>query len=91
MLWFAQGSAGLFLMVADLRTHERQAAEELGQWKTRVEAQASRRVAGSDHAGHGLEPVVCSRVRQLQEALSAAAIALEISSRNVRVAALQKR
>jgi prolyl oligopeptidase len=37
MLWFAQGSASLFLMVADLRAHERQAAEELGQWKTHHE------------------------------------------------------
>jgi hypothetical protein len=37
MLWFAQGSASLFLMVADLRAQERQAAEELGQWKTDVE------------------------------------------------------
>jgi hypothetical protein len=35
--------------------------------------------------------VVCSRVRQLQEALFAGMIALEISSRNARVAALQKR
>ena len=37
MLWFAQGSASLFLMVAELRAQERQAAEELGQWKTRAE------------------------------------------------------
>ena len=37
MLWFAQGSASLFLMVAELRAQERQAAEELGQWKTGVE------------------------------------------------------
>jgi hypothetical protein len=35
--------------------------------------------------------VVCSRVREPQEALSAATIALEISSRNARVAAFQKR
>jgi hypothetical protein len=34
--------------------------------------------------------VVCSRVHALQEALSAATIALEISSRNSRVAALQE-
>ena len=38
-----------------------------------------------------LNAVVCSRIRELQEALSAATIALEISSRNSRVAALQKR
>jgi hypothetical protein len=37
MLWFAQGSASPFLMVAELRAQERQAAEELGQGKTRVE------------------------------------------------------
>ena len=37
------------------------------------------------------QSVVCSRVHALQEALSAATIALEISSRNMRVAALQKR
>jgi hypothetical protein len=38
-----------------------------------------------------LNAVVCSRVRELQEALSAAMIALEISSRNARVQALQNR
>jgi hypothetical protein len=35
--------------------------------------------------------VVCSRLREFQVALSAATIALEISSRNARVQALQKR
>jgi hypothetical protein len=35
--------------------------------------------------------VVCSRVRELQEALSAAIVAFEISSRNERLAALQRR
>jgi hypothetical protein len=38
-----------------------------------------------------LNAVVCSGGRELEEALSAATIALEISSRNSRVAALQKR
>jgi hypothetical protein len=38
-----------------------------------------------------LNAVVCSRVRELQGALSAGTIALEISSRNARVAALRKR
>ena len=38
-----------------------------------------------------LNAVVCSRLHELQEALSAAAIAPEISSRNARAAALQKR
>jgi len=38
-----------------------------------------------------LNAVVCSRVRGLREALSSATIALEISSRNRRVAALQER
>jgi hypothetical protein len=38
-----------------------------------------------------LNAVACSRVRELQESLSAATIALEISGRNARVAALQKR
>jgi hypothetical protein len=28
---------GVVSLVAELRGHERQAAEELGQWKTRVE------------------------------------------------------
>src|ERR1019366_1421104 len=37
-----------------------------------------------------LNAVVCSRVRELQEALSAGMIALAISSRNSLVAALQK-
>jgi hypothetical protein len=35
--------------------------------------------------------IVCARIRELQETLSAGTIALEISSRNARVAALQKR
>jgi hypothetical protein len=35
--------------------------------------------------------VVCSRIRELQETLSADTIALEISSRNARVQALQER
>ncbi len=35
--------------------------------------------------------VVCSRIRELQETLSAGTIALEISSRNARVQALQNR
>ena len=39
----------------------------------------------------GLNVVVCSRTHESQEALSAATIALEISSRNPRVAAIQKR
>jgi hypothetical protein len=34
---------------------------------------------------------VCARIRQIQETLSTGTIALEISSRNARVAALQKR
>jgi hypothetical protein len=38
-----------------------------------------------------LNAVVCSRVRELQEALSAATSALEISGRNALVAAIQKR
>jgi hypothetical protein len=38
-----------------------------------------------------LNAVVCTRLRELQEALSAVTIALEISSRNARVQALQKR
>jgi hypothetical protein len=35
--------------------------------------------------------VVCSRVRELQDGLSAATISFEISGRNSRVGALQKR
>ena len=35
--------------------------------------------------------LVCARIRELQETLSAGTIALEISSRNARVAALQER
>jgi len=38
-----------------------------------------------------LNAVVCSRVRELREAISAGTVALEISGRNARVAALQKR
>lgn len=32
-----RGAPGVVSLVAELRGHERQAAEELGQWKTRVE------------------------------------------------------
>jgi Terminase small subunit len=38
-----------------------------------------------------LNAQVCSRIRELQEAISAETIVLEISTRNARVAALQKR
>jgi hypothetical protein len=38
-----------------------------------------------------LNAVVCSRVRELQEALSAGTIALAVSSRKARVQALQNR
>ena len=41
--------------------------------------------------GGALNAVVCSRVRELQEALSAATVALAVSSRNARGAALPKR
>jgi len=37
-----------------------------------------------------LNAVVCSRLHELQEALSAGTVALDISSRNSLVAALQK-
>jgi hypothetical protein len=37
MLWFAQGSASLFLMVAELRAQERQAAEKSERWKAHHE------------------------------------------------------
>jgi hypothetical protein len=42
-------------------------------------------------ANAALNAVVCSRVHELREALPATTIALEIPSRNARVAALQKR
>jgi hypothetical protein len=51
-------------------------------------ALASPSVDGAD-SGVGLNAVVCSRVRELQDGLSAGTIALEIASRNARVAALQ--
>src|ERR1035437_2024538 len=42
-------------LVAQLRGHERQAAEELGQWKiARRGAQVPRRLTGGDHARHDL-------------------------------------
>jgi hypothetical protein len=47
--------------------------------------------SGVDLILRQLNAVVCSRVHELQEALSAGTIALEISSRNSRVAALQNR
>jgi hypothetical protein len=49
-------------------------------------------VSGGNLPGRAvLNAVVCSRVRGLREALSAAIIAIEISSRNSLVAALQNR
>jgi hypothetical protein len=49
--------------------------------------------SGLDSAlgSHPCVAVICTRVRELQEPISAVTIALEISSRNSRVAALQKR
>ena len=38
------------LLVAELRGHERQAAEELGQWKTRVEERKPRDVSSAARA-----------------------------------------
>jgi hypothetical protein len=38
-----------------------------------------------------LNAVICSRIAELQEAISAEVITLEISSRNARVTSLQKR
>ena len=84
-------------LVAELRGHERQAAEELEQWKTRVKepkpldaSRAAIRLAllltdeegGDAEDGHGELPghefTDCGTPAEL----SAATIALEISSRN---------
>jgi hypothetical protein len=48
-------------------------------------------VEGTSPGRAVINAVVCTRVRGLQEAPSAAIIALEISSRDARVAALQER
>jgi hypothetical protein len=38
-------------LVAELRGHERHAAEELEQWKTHLEERSQRCIAGGDYAG----------------------------------------
>jgi hypothetical protein len=74
---------GVVSLVAGLRGHERQAAEELASGR-----RASRSASPLDASPTAITPtMICT----LQEALSAGTIALEISSRNARVAALQKR
>jgi hypothetical protein len=57
---------GVVLLLADPRGHERQAAEESGQWKTRVEERKPLDPSQADHA-RPLNAVVCSRVHELQE------------------------
>jgi hypothetical protein len=83
-------------LVAELRGHERRAAQELGRRKTVVEERSGphrhRKVHIQDVRKPSSEMLwVCSRVREPQEAISTGTIALEIPSRNARVAALQKR
>jgi hypothetical protein len=70
-------------LLTEVRAHERQAAQESGQWRTVAEEP---RPPGASPAAITLA-MLCT----LQEALSAGTIALEISSRNARVQALQKR
>src|ERR1035437_756577 len=64
MLWFAQGSASLFLMVAELRAQERQAAEELGQWKTRAE---ERRVIDASQAAITLAMLMAAELEEVEK------------------------
>jgi hypothetical protein len=47
---------GVVAVVAELRGHERHAAEELEQWKTHLEERSQRCIAGGDYAGDGPEP-----------------------------------
>ena len=64
MLWFAQGSASLFLMVAELRAQERQAAEELGQWKTRAE---ERKVIDASQAAITLAMLMAAELEEVEK------------------------
>jgi hypothetical protein len=84
-------------VVAELRAHERQAVEELGQWKAHHE---ERKVIDASPAAitlamlmtpAELEGVICLESGLLTREIPAGAIALEISSPNARVQAVQKR
>ena len=72
---------GVVSLLAELRGHERQAAEELEQWMTRAEEPTPLDASPA--------VITLTMICTLQEALSAGTIALEIASRNARVAALQ--
>ena len=65
---------GVVSLVAELRGHERQAAEELGQWKTRVE---ERKVIDASPASITLA-MICTR-KQLEE-MERRALALQLES-----------
>ena len=80
---------GVVSLVAERRGHERQAAEELGQWKTRPRRlpwPCSQGVGRAGPGDHGL----LTGSRATGSTLPPT-IALEISSGNARVAALQER
>src|ERR1035437_10871960 len=64
MLWFAQGSASLFLMVAELRAQERQGAEELGQWKNRAE---ERKVIDASQAAIPLAMLMAADLEEVEK------------------------
>jgi hypothetical protein len=73
---------GVVSLLAELRGHERQAAEELEQWMTRAEEPTPLDASPA--------VITLTMICTLQEALSAGTIALEISSRNSRVAGAPK-
>jgi hypothetical protein len=52
---------GVVAVVAELRGHERHAAEELEQWKTHLEERSQRCVAGGDYSGDDSQPRTVAR------------------------------
>jgi hypothetical protein len=82
------------MSVLDNIKHEQFAqlvAKGVGATKAYISAGYSAKCARGGAARLYSKKTVCARIRQIQETLSAGTIALEISSRNARVAALQGR
>jgi hypothetical protein len=82
------------MSVLDNSKHERFAqlvAKGVSATKAYISAGYSANGARAGAARLSAKTTVCARIREIQEILSAGTIALEISSRNARVAALQER
>jgi hypothetical protein len=82
------------MSVLDNSKHEQfaqQVAKGVSATKAYIAAGYSANGARASAARLSAKATVCARIREIQETLSAGTISLEISSRNARVTALQKR